>query len=196
MSFFPLFLVALGCGAVIVLTGKRPLSLTGRTKTKCVVCGCLLNILLLFCSGVDYTAPPLAVSRVFLVNVLFLQAATDVKEKNVYSIHFCFLLGGGLISAFFLPQSSFWEVYLIFFALLAILSLASKKREDLGGADSRTISVVALYFAFSQWVEIMITSLGIALLYGVILMVGKKQSLKTEIPFMPFLLVGVMLELL
>jgi prepilin signal peptidase PulO-like enzyme (type II secretory pathway) len=57
------------------------------------------------------------------------------------------------------------------------------------------IACMSLFFPFSSWLEIMLVSLGVAMIYGLIGVAAKKKTMQTEFPFMPFLLIGVLLEL-
>ena len=93
----------------------------------------------------------------------------------------------------FLEEGTFAR-YALFLLLLGVLFLLSRKRPELGMGDSRMIACMALYFSMTGWMEIMVASLGCALLYGLGGIVLQKKNLKSELPFMPFLLLGVLIE--
>lgn len=135
-----------------------------------------------------------AVSWTILANILFLMTATDLLERMVYNIHLYLMLLGGVTISMFTFEAAVIGRYIFFLLLFGILFLVSRKKKGLGSGDSRVIACMALYFPFSQWMEIMLLALGSALLYGVAGILRKKKSLRTEVPFMPFMLFGTLSE--
>ena len=186
-------LAALSWGADAALTSRRPFSLEGARRRICLLMA--LGVKLWTAAALlPDPSPVRACSWFFLANGLFLTAVTDLLEQMVYDVHFYALLLGGAVSAFLRPEISFPGNCLLFLAVLGVLFLISRRKPGLGMGDSRMIACMALYFPLSRWMEVLLLSLGAAMLYGLLGMVRKQKNLKTELPFMPFLLMGVLLE--
>lgn len=179
-----------GFVGVALLSGAAPLHLAEKVRGYCLLTAAAVN-------GAAAAAfwnldAMTAAARVYLINLLLLTAVTDLKERQIYDLHFYALVLGGMVSAF-LEEGTFAR-YALFLLLLGVLFLLSRKRPELGMGDSRMIACMALYFSLTGWMEIMVASLGCALLYGLGGIVLRKKNLKSELPFMPFLLLGVLIE--
>lgn len=170
-----------------LLSGRRPLCLEGRKKWWFLTAAAAVNLWTTLSPG----AKP---GDVLLVNVLLWMAATDLRERMLYDVHFYILLLGGLIWTALQSLSLLTSRSLLFLVLLGVLFLASRKSGQLGMGDSRTIAALALYFPLSGWMEVMLLSLGGAMVWGVWGLLRKKKTMKTEFPFAPFLLAGVLIE--
>lgn len=184
----------MGCGIVSVLMRKKPVSLTGTQLRWAQAAALFVNCWIAAAGGKNGYSAMLCLSRVLIINGLLLMTITDLKERMVYDIHFYVLLLAGAATAFFQPEAGFIGMYLFFLLLFGVLFLAARKNDGLGMGDSRMIACLALYFPFSRWMEVMLLSLGTALVYGLIGIVRKKKTLKTAMPFFPFLLIGVLIE--
>jgi len=136
------------------------------------------------------------IGRFALSNLLFMMTVTDLKERMIYDVHFYALLLGGAVKLILSFNLGMLFRVVFFLILLGVLNLASKKNPGLGMGDSRVIACTALYFSFSRWMEVMIISLGCAMIYGLAGLIIKKATMKTEVPFMPFLLFGVLAEIM
>lgn len=189
-------LAALGFGAVAYLAGRAPLELKGRARTWFLLTAAGVNLWTLAALWLQEAGLGEQLSWFFLTNGMFLMAVTDLREKMTYDIHFYPLLLGGAAGAVFLAQGGMLGRFLTFLLLLGVLFLISRKKDGLGVGDSRMIACLALYFPLTGWMEIMLVSLGISMIYGLVGVARKKNTLKTEIPFMPFLLAAVLAELM
>ena len=185
-------LAAAGVGVDWFLLGRAPLSLESEAKKKYVAAGVVVNVWAMLQLALHGVSVPLLVSYAVLTNGLFLMAATDLQEKMVYDIHFYMLLLCGIITTLF--SGALIGRILLFLILFGVLFLVSRKSEGLGFGDVRMIACLALYFSLNRWMEVMLLSLGIAMIYGVIGVLRKKRTMKSEIAFIPFLLAAVLIE--
>jgi prepilin signal peptidase PulO-like enzyme (type II secretory pathway) len=195
MLYLFALLAVLGFAADALLLRVKPFCLGGREWQKYLLFAGVVNLWAFGALLASDVNTPLKVSYFLLVNGLFLMTVTDLREQQVYDLHFIILLLVGLISAFFQAKTPFWLMYLTFFIIFGVLFIISKINSSLGQGDSRMIACMSLFFPFSSWLEIMLVSLGVAMIYGLIGVAAKKKTMQTEFPFMPFLLIGVLLEL-
>lgn len=184
----------LGLTAAVLLSGHRPLSLQGAARRTFLLAAAGVNLWSAVGLYLSAVSPPRSALFLLLVNSLLMMAATDLREKRIYDIHFYPTLFFGAAGAFF-PLSAAFGKYLLFLLAAGILFLAARRSAGFGKGDAGMIACLALYFPLSGWMEVLLIALLSAILFGLAGMVGKKSNLKTELPFMPFLLLGVLLEI-
>jgi prepilin signal peptidase PulO-like enzyme (type II secretory pathway) len=73
--------------------------------------------------------------------------------------------------------------------LLVLLSVLSKGRMGLG--DAKAIAVLILAFGPGTAVYILFLSVSVAFVVGITMIIARKGNLKTELPFIPFMTLGV-----
>jgi len=177
----------------IFLGGKPPLHLQGRKKKWYIAATAGINVWCAFALGSWPVVSKCAI--LILTNLLLMISVTDLSEKMVYDIHFYPLLLVGVLGI--LMDLAALVVRGIVFALLsAVFFLTTRNKKEIGTGDTRLIASLALYFSFSRWVEVMLIALGAAAVYGVIGIFRKKRTMHSELPFVPFLLAGVLLDIM
>lgn len=183
----------LGLAALAFLSGRQPLSFQGAARRKFLLAAVAVNLwsaIALYLAGLS---PLRSALYQLLADGLLLMAATDVREKRIYDVHFYPLLFCGGVGAFFPLDAAVWK-YLLFLLVSGMLFLVTRRHSGLGKGDARMIACLCLYFPLSGWMEVLLMALLSAALFGLIGVARKKNDLKTELPFMPFLLLGVLLE--
>lgn len=195
MIYIPVLLAVLFLAADALLLWLPPFKFNGRELLKYWLWAAAANLWLLASMGPAAPFALMQISYFGLVNGLVLLAITDWRQKEVYNLHLGALLLLGGLSALWQTESKFWLLYLNFAVWLAVLLVVANKRTDLGLGDAKMIACLALYFPFTQWLEVMMLAFGTSLLFGLAGLVLKKLSLRTEFAFMPFLLLGVLLEM-
>lgn len=194
MNWIILAATVLAMLASFVSLGYQPFKLKGKARWLWLfgIFGvnfwCVTALELFGCETLE------GISGSLLVNLLSLMSITDLREKMVYHIHFYCLLGIGIVSAFIPSQDVFWMRFLVFGCALGIFWLLSRKRQDVGGIDLRSLSCLALYFPFSRWFETVLLTLFCAMIWGLAGIIIRKKNMKSEIPFLPFMLIGTLLE--
>ena len=128
-----------------------------------------------------------------LINLLCVLSYSDIQSHSVETIYLYILLAGGALYTI-LSEPSVWLSRLIWFVLLfLILSLVAKKEKSgIGSADVKVIAGLSLYLDFSSLFSVLFFSFGAGLIYGIILIMLKKATSKTALPFIPFLLIGTL----
>lgn len=192
--YVTVWLTVLGVALVAVSLRLPPFGLRGQAWGKGLAVAAVVNLWLAAMLGFKTEFYPLLPAYFWLINCLYLAVLTDIKSHEVYDLHFYALLVGGAVSAFWQPSVKFWLLYLSFLLLLAVLSIVAARRADLGMGDARMIACMALYFPFTRWLEVMLMALGLAMLYGLFGVLTKRKTMQTAFAFMPFLLLGVLLE--
>ncbi len=194
MIVLTVLLSALGFGLDALLCFRAPLTLEGKERRRFLIAAAAVNVWMLAAAcltGIPVKEQP---SRFILANGLLLMTTTDLRERMIYDIHFYTLLLLGIAGLLYPPWNGMLGRVIFFLLLFGVLFLISRKKPGLGMGDSRIIACLALYLSTSRWMEVMILALGGAMLYGLFGVFRKKKTLKTEIPFLPFLLAGVLID--
>ncbi len=186
---------ALFFGAAAVLSSRVPLSLTGVAKKRFLAAAAILAAVSPAALYVGGNSAGQMACGTFLVLGMLLMSTTDLLERHVYDLHFYALTAVGILSAI-LRGTGFPVHILAFLLLLGVMFLISRRNPGLGMGDGRMIACLALYFTASAWMEVILLALACALIYGVWGMLRKRSTLKTELPFAPFLLAAIMMEFL
>lgn len=192
--FIPFLLAAVCFSVLSALAGKAPLGLAGKKRRWFLVAAGVVLLLSAAAFALRQTAPISQLSYFFLVSCLCLLAATDYLEFSVYDLHFRVLLLGGIAGAFLTSGLGFIAALVRFAVLYGLLLLLARKNPQLSVGDSQVIAALSLYFPLARWTEIILLALFAALLYGIARILVKQASFRSEIPFMPFLLTGVVIE--
>lgn len=128
--------------------------------------------------------------------VLYSIALIDFKTKTIDSWLMLSLLLIALLSLI----SSNWigslfkvGTALIVFGMMFLISRISK---GVGFGDVKLFGVIALLLDFDMFFATIFYGLVISLLFGIILIKRKKTNMKYELPFAPFVSIGMILTIL
>ena len=120
--------------------------------------------------------------------ILLTAAAEDVIHMSVPTKLLIILMAAGAATVFFVPDTRFWVPAVTAVVFGGILYIVSKKSHgSVGMADVACITAEAFCLPFDVFVQSIFLSLFAAFLWGVSLMLFKKKSAKTQIPFIPFI---------
>ena len=132
-----------------------------------------------------------------MVITYFLLAAVDIRKKIVPNeILLCYLAGQMLmIVAFALPEIWIrsWMGGIVLSVLFGILAWFSKG--GLGLGDVKLLGVTALTAGWMYTIQVVCLALVPSFVYSIWALAVCHKGRKMEIPFVPFLLVGMMLQL-
>lgn len=131
-----------------------------------------------------------------MVYTYLLLAAVDIKRRIVPdAILVCFLAGqllwGGLM---YLPDELIRTMVTgaIFFAVVMLFTWMSRGKMGMG--DAALLGITALTAGWAYVVQILVIGLMLAFLYGIGLLLFRRISMKTEIPFVPFLAAAMVMH--
>lgn len=132
-----------------------------------------------------------------LLNLLLVIAIVDYKTRYIPNVLLLPMLAAGAITIFFIPGIVFYNPLISALVLGLIMFLINKKsNEEVGMGDVKLISCLALFFGYPNIVTIILVSLLLGLVYGLFIMLKNKQSIKTEIPFIPFVFLSTLINVL
>lgn len=177
-----------------LLSSREPLRLKGRGQAVYLLASALLNGLTAYSCHFEQVNMAAGFCRFALTNGLLMMTVTDMREHMVYDVHFFITLAGGIVTAVSLLSIGTAGRVLLFLFMLSVLYLAGKRSSGIGFGDTRMIACLALYFSFTEWMEVMLLALGSSLIFSAAAVLLKKKTMKSEIPFMPFLLFGTAAE--
>lgn len=138
-----------------------------------------------------------------LVEALFVIAWKDKKEKIILNKDLAILLGVRCLLFVFE-----WLLYpnyglgIVFSSLLGFLIGAAVfgicyivSRGGLGAGDVKLMAVLGFYLGGSMLISTMVLAVFCSALYSIVNLIRKKTSLKAEIPFAPFVMMGTVLAM-
>lgn len=126
---------------------------------------------------------------VVCIVMLLLASINDIRTKT---IPIWLPMAGivcGIILMFFSENKIEYVYGFIFGILMVLLSLLLKNY--LGIGDSFMIMSLGLLCGLKACLEVVFVALVLTSLLGIVLCVGKRRFRETSLPFMPFLLAGV-----
>ncbi len=137
-----------------------------------------------------------AVPVFLLINGLYILTLDDIQTRQMRTIQLYLLIAGGAFSAFLSESNGWIGRFLLFAMLFSVLHVfAKRKNSGFGTGDAKVIAALALYLDFSGLFQVLFVAFAAGLFYGLGLMLLKKATMKTTLPFLPFLLVGAVLNL-
>ncbi len=140
-------------------------------------------------------------SAVFLITLTAMQlilavlSMWDIKQKAVYSIGIYILFLVCAVMMLINPYCKILNNVITGFILTCVLIVVYKiGKTNIGKGDVEVISAMAFALGYPHIFSIMFAALLTAMLCGVALMIFKKAALKTELPFIPFIFLAVLLN--
>ena len=130
-----------------------------------------------------------------LVSILSIASYGDIKMLSVETLHLRILLAFGALCTIWNGPSAWICRMPLFLLLFIILSLlARREKSGIGSADAKIIAVLALFMHPGPVFSAVFYALAAGLVYGIVLILRKKVTMKTSLPFIPFIWIGIMVE--
>lgn len=121
----------------------------------------------------------------------------DINTKYIPDVLLIILNVFGLITSFFIPNGMFLTSIMGAWVITGLCFLVGRKTKGgIGTGDLFCMSGLMMSMNFSSMMNFMFSALFISVIYGVIGLIAKKKSLKSEIAFAPFLLCGYIIAIL
>ncbi|MFH1727003.1 MAG: prepilin peptidase [Pseudomonadota bacterium] len=105
----------------------------------------------------------------------------------------------GIILAFFFNHITFLESFIgasfgfIFLALIAFGYLFITGREGMGGGDIKLIAMIGAFLGIKGVLYVILISSVLGVIYGLSIMLIKKEGMKYQMPYGPFLAIGALI---
>lgn len=135
------------------------------------------------------------------LDLLFSYLLLSVIDIRTHQIPDSFLIYIGFSQFFYRLcvmslEGFWWELFtgLVAFVLLLILSILTKGSFGIG--DAKLLGVTAVFTGASYLIQVVFWGMLCAFVYSVYLLACKKASKKTELPFVPFLMGGMIVHML
>ena len=131
-----------------------------------------------------------------LMGTYLLLAFSDIRKRIVPdSVLVCFFAAQLLMAALSVIPAALGTIAVsgaVFAILVLLFALMAKGRMGLG--DAKLLGVTAMTAGWTYTIQIAAAALALSFLFSVGLLLFGKASLKTEIPFVPFLAAAVLLH--
>lgn len=129
--------------------------------------------------------PNRAVLAILLLKMLWI-ALGNIFENN---------MGNTLQLPLLIGEQSFQTAAIGGGLAIVITSVAyALSKGQLGMGDVKLLVAMAFYLGFGMFVEVLLYSLLSATIYGVAKVLRKKADWKTQVPFAPFVAIGLLVE--
>ncbi len=154
-----------------------------------------LNIyLMIFIKGMSIYFSVIYLAAEFILMIL---SFWDIKEKEIPVIYiYCLLLCCGIMMLIN-PYCNIINNIITGVIITGVLALFYRlKKESVGLGDIEVIAALSFSFGYPHIFNILFTALFISMIFGIILLIIKRAKLKTEIPFIPFLCLSVILNVI
>lgn len=129
--------------------------------------------------------------------ILMILSFWDIKEKEIPVIYiYCLLLCCGIMMLIN-PYCNIINNIITGVIITGVLALFYRlKKESVGLGDIEVIAALSFSFGYPHIFNILFAALFIAMIFGMILLIIKRAKLKAEIPFIPFLCLSVILNVI
>lgn len=140
-------------------------------------------------------------SSAFAINSIvsifvFLAMIIDIKEYIIPDEIIVAMTILGLITYPINPYTTVLSSLIGFVGFGGIMMFLSKISEgQVGMGDAKLLAVLGIWLGFKSCFMVFLYALILGGLYGMLLMVVRRITKKTEIPFVPFVMMGIVIEM-
>lgn len=136
------------------------------------------------------------IGNTVLLGVLAISAYKDWREKKVYIYGTLFCGIAGILLHILFQEHTLTDMLGGAAVGIAVLLVAWLGRECIGIGDGIILVVSGVFLGFWKNVMLLLTALILAAITALFLIVVKRKERKYRLPFVPFLLVAYLMQLL
>lgn len=136
------------------------------------------------------------IQSVVLLGTLTVAAYRDYKEKKVYICSMMLAASTGVLLHLFYRTPSLADMLAGAGLGVVILILSYVTRQGIGAGDGIVVLVTGIFLGFWQNLELFLTALFLAGFAALFLLVIKRKGRRYRLPFLPFLTVAYLIQLL
>lgn len=134
---------------------------------------------------------------VFLVSGLYVLSIEDLETRTVPSVFLNIMIMTGTVCTLInITEGGAGRIIIFCLIFIVLFTAAKKEKLGIGTGDAKVIAATALFMYPGMLFVALFMSLFIAMICGIFILARKKSGIKTELPFIPFLLAGTVISLL
>lgn len=137
------------------------------------------------------------IGTIDLLAVCVLVSFTDIKHRHIPNVVILLLLVSQLtILACHSGVDGFLNVIWCIVVLVIAMLISILSKGQMGMGDVKLLSIICLTIGIAGLFWVFITALALSFLCGMYLMLSKKMSIKTEMPFAPFITLSLLINII
>ena len=130
---------------------------------------------------------------VVVILILILESVMDIKNRNINWIHMVIFAIGGVVANFILEYQTLWSVIWGVAIGIMVFLFGLFSRGAIGCGDGVVFACVGVYLGGLNNIRLLFYSLLVAAVTGGVYVLIKRKSIKTQIPFVPCILIAYLL---
>lgn len=130
---------------------------------------------------------------VVVILILILESVMDIKDRNINWIHMVIFSIGGVVANFILEYQTLWSVIWGVAIGIMVFLFGLFSRGAIGCGDGVVLACVGVYLGGLNNIRLLFYSLLVAAVTGGVYVLIKRKSIKTQIPFVPCILIAYLL---
>ena len=125
--------------------------------------------------------------------ILILESVKDIKDRTINWIHMVIFAIGGVVANLILGYQSVWSVLCGMGIGIIVFLFGIFSRGAIGCGDGVLFACVGIYLGGLKNIRLLFYSLLVAAVLGGVYVLIKRKSIKTQIPFVPCILIAYLL---
>ncbi len=122
--------------------------------------------------------------------LLALAAYDDIRTREIRIIYILIFAIAGIVLNILTPPESISSILCGVLTGVVVLIFSILSNEKIGKGDALLLMVIGLYLGFYMTIALLWLASIMAAIFGIAIIGIKKEKLRYEIPFVPFLLVA------
>lgn len=131
--------------------------------------------------------------NIVVILILVLESVMDIKSRTIRWVHMVIFAIGGIAANCILKYQSIWSISVGVFIGIMVFLFGILSRGAIGSGDGVVFACLGIYLGGFQNIRLLFYSLIVAAISGGIYVLIKRKSIKSQIPFVPCILVAYVL---